>query len=116
LRQDVGIKPLPSLSYNLKASFSSFSTAKEKKEKDFRPMSVRRPGNANQSLTSFLVLLNDELGGENDELLELQAAGFVLVNLLNHLVEDLSVEGLTHQAEDLSDGLGGDGAALLAIE
>lgn len=67
-------------------------------------------------LTCFWIFLNDELGAQNDKLFELQAAGFVFIDFLNHLFEDLLVEGLTHQSENLSNGFGGDRAGLFAIE
>lgn len=109
------MKPFPSLSYNLKASFSSFWTARGERRRRSQ-LVLSRVLNANQSLTSFLILLNDELSGENDKLFELQTSGFVFINLFNHLLEGLLVEWLSHQSEDFLDGLGRDGSALLAIE
>lgn len=67
-------------------------------------------------LQRFLVLLNDELGGERHELGELDLTGTILVDLLDHLLEDLAVEGLAHQPEDFGHRLGRDAAGLVAVE
>lgn len=67
-------------------------------------------------LTSFFVLLNDELSGKDDEFLEFKLTGLVLIDLLDQLIQSLLVELLTHQSEDLSDSLGGDVTFLLTIE
>lgn len=40
----------------------------------------------------------------------------VLVNLLNHLLEDFAVEGLSHQSEDFADRFRRDAASLFAVE
>lgn len=40
----------------------------------------------------------------------------ILVDLLDHFLEDLAVEGLAHQPEDFGDRLGRDAASLFAVE
>lgn len=67
-------------------------------------------------LQCLLVLLNDELGRQRDELGELDLTGTILVDLLDHLLEDLAVEGLAHQPEDFGHRLGRDAASLVAVE
>lgn len=67
-------------------------------------------------LQGLLVLLNDELGRERHELGELDLTGTILVDLLDHLLEDLAVEGLAHQPEDFGHRLGRDAASLVAVE
>lgn len=38
------------------------------------------------------------------------------IDFLDELVEDLLVEGLTHESEDVGDHVGGDATALLPVE
>lgn len=67
-------------------------------------------------LHRFGILLNDKLGSQLDKLVEFQASRFILIDLLDHVVQNLLVEGLSHQAEDLSHRLSGDASSLRGIE
>jgi len=67
-------------------------------------------------LQRFRVLLDDELGCQRYEFVELQSAGFVSVDFIDELIENLLVEGLSHQSENIGHHVGGDAAALLPVE
>lgn len=109
-KHDVGMKPLPSLSYNLKASFNSFWTVNYFNEL-FESNVLK-----SKILTGFLIFFNDEFGSQNNEFFKFKTSWFVLIDFFNHLIQDLFIEGLSHQSENFSNSFCGNWAALLAIE